>query len=439
MSEQTPKLSLPYIMAAQAQKHVTHNEAIRALDALTQLTIVDRDLTSPPISPAEGACYIIAATATCAWASKETEIAAYQDGAWAYYPPIEGWTAWLQDEDELVVYDGSAWQSPGPKSLNPATGAMLGVNATADATNRLSVNSEAVLLNREVDDITLTLNKESGSDDASLTLKTAFSTRALLGLLGNDDLTLKVSPDGTVFHTGLTVDKDTGNVAIGTSSDVNNKLLVSGQNNLFTNAGPLNIVMNKGASGDDLSFTLQSNFSARALIGLLGNDDLTVKVTPDGSTYHDAIVIDKDNGAVSHPKSSKFSAYVNFDRYIPADSWSLIDNNNARHNNQGDWGAGIFTAPTEGYYLFGAGYRFKANGSVPSDIRVGLSINAATPTADRTSTSGDATIVTLQSSVQVTALLHLSAADTVRAMAYMTTNDGYVEADSNVFWGCRLP
>src|SRR5690606_5997668 len=48
----TPNLDLPYIMGAQAQKHVTHNEAIRKLDALVQLAVLDRDLTAPPTSPA---------------------------------------------------------------------------------------------------------------------------------------------------------------------------------------------------------------------------------------------------------------------------------------------------------------------------------------------------------------------------------------------------
>ena len=41
--DETPNLTLPYIMAAQAQKHVTHNEALRALDAVVQLSVLDRD------------------------------------------------------------------------------------------------------------------------------------------------------------------------------------------------------------------------------------------------------------------------------------------------------------------------------------------------------------------------------------------------------------
>ena len=44
----TPNLSLPYILPGQAQKHVTHNEAITALDAITQLAVLDRTRTAPP-------------------------------------------------------------------------------------------------------------------------------------------------------------------------------------------------------------------------------------------------------------------------------------------------------------------------------------------------------------------------------------------------------
>jgi len=105
----TPNLNLPYIAAAQAQKHVTHNEAILALDAIVQIAVVDRDLATPPSSPDEGDRYIVAATATGAWAGQETNIAAWQDGAWAFYAPGEGWLAWIADENVLLAFDGSAW------------------------------------------------------------------------------------------------------------------------------------------------------------------------------------------------------------------------------------------------------------------------------------------------------------------------------------------
>ena len=60
----TTHLALPLIAAAQAQKHVTHNEALRSLDALVMLSVDDRDLSAPPGSPTEGARYLVKATGT---------------------------------------------------------------------------------------------------------------------------------------------------------------------------------------------------------------------------------------------------------------------------------------------------------------------------------------------------------------------------------------
>ncbi len=43
----TTHLQLPYLAAAQAQKHITHNEALRLLDAMVQLAVLDRTRTAP--------------------------------------------------------------------------------------------------------------------------------------------------------------------------------------------------------------------------------------------------------------------------------------------------------------------------------------------------------------------------------------------------------
>ncbi|MCC0809144.1 DUF2793 domain-containing protein, partial [Methylobacterium sp. W2] len=48
MSQTTDNLALPLIAAAQAGKHVTHNEALVVLDRLVQLACLDKDLTAPP-------------------------------------------------------------------------------------------------------------------------------------------------------------------------------------------------------------------------------------------------------------------------------------------------------------------------------------------------------------------------------------------------------
>ncbi len=67
--ENSPNLSLPYIMPSQAQKHVTHNEALVALDAIIQLAVLDKDVGAPPLSPGEGDRYLVAAGADGIWVS----------------------------------------------------------------------------------------------------------------------------------------------------------------------------------------------------------------------------------------------------------------------------------------------------------------------------------------------------------------------------------
>lgn len=211
----TPNLDLPYIAAAQAQKHVTHNEAIRALDAVVQLSVLDRMLTSPPGSPADGGRYIIAAGATGAWSGHDLEIAAWQDSAWSFYAPAAGWLAWVGDEGALLAFDGADWISASASAALQGV-PMVGVNATADTTNRLAVASDASLFNHAGSGHQHKINKNAAGDTASLLLQTGLSGRAEIGLTGNDDLTVKVSADGSSWSEAIIIDRSTGRVGIGT-------------------------------------------------------------------------------------------------------------------------------------------------------------------------------------------------------------------------------
>ena len=107
----TTKLILPMIEAAQAQKHVTHNEALLTLDAVVQLSVADRDLADPPSGPADGDSYIVPAAASGAWAGNGGNLATWQDGTWRIRTPRTGWLAWVEDERCLCVFDGAAWLS----------------------------------------------------------------------------------------------------------------------------------------------------------------------------------------------------------------------------------------------------------------------------------------------------------------------------------------
>lgn len=109
--ETTANLQLPYLMPSQAQKRVTHNEALAILDAIVQLAVLHRDLSSPPGAPEEGDRYIVATGATGAWAGQDDKVAVYQDGAWAFLSPRAGWLALIADEGAFFHFTGSAWAS----------------------------------------------------------------------------------------------------------------------------------------------------------------------------------------------------------------------------------------------------------------------------------------------------------------------------------------
>jgi hypothetical protein len=143
MSDATTHLLLPYILAAQAQKHVTHNEALRILDGLVQLSVLDRNLTSPPGSPADGDRYIVGSGATGDWAGWDLNVALWTDGAWLRLAPRTGWRAWVEDEGLLLVYDGGNWIGTTPDVLQNM--ALFGLGTAADASNPFSAKLNAAL------------------------------------------------------------------------------------------------------------------------------------------------------------------------------------------------------------------------------------------------------------------------------------------------------
>jgi hypothetical protein len=296
----TTHLLLPYILAAQAQKHVTHNEALRLLDGLVQLSVLDRDLTAPPASPADSDQYIVGSGATGDWAGWDLNVALWTDGAWLRLPTRTGWRAWAEDEG-LLVCTGTARTAP------------------------------------------------------------------LLAELQN-----------------LT------RIGIGTAASGSDVLSVAGTNALFASSRSFGLKISKQASADDAALAFQIGLSTRALIGLLGSDDLGITVSPDGTTYHQALVIDRSSARIRLPRHPKFSGYCNYDQSGPASTWFRVDINIARHNDQAALLAGgVFKAPHEGIYQFGGAILLKTSGTAPTQISLGLAVNGAIPNQDTWGRAGE--------------------------------------------------
>jgi hypothetical protein len=118
----TPKLGLPEFAPAQALPETKANDVSRRVEQGAGLFIVaDKDATSPPGSPAQGVAYIVAASATGAWSGHDGEIAYYQNTAWKFIVPGEGFFAWVLDESALYHFLSSAWSTYAVGGLGTAS------------------------------------------------------------------------------------------------------------------------------------------------------------------------------------------------------------------------------------------------------------------------------------------------------------------------------
>lgn len=214
-------MSLPLIAGEQALKHITHNEALATLDMLVQLSVEQRDLVTPPGSPTEGQTFGIGSSATGDWLGRDGSLATWTTAGWRFAVPQEGWLLWDKNTGGAFVYlagDWSGWEGTFTALQNLS---MLGVNTTADATNKLAVRTNAVLMtaldvaSSGTGDMRVALNKETDSDTAGFVFQSGYSARAEIGLVGDTDFAFKVSPDGSAFYTGISIDKDNGFVTFG--------------------------------------------------------------------------------------------------------------------------------------------------------------------------------------------------------------------------------
>ena len=109
---ETTQLGLPLVQPAQAQKHVTVNEAFARLDALAQITLTGAG-TVAPSAPADGAIYAVQSGALGDWIGEVGRLALFLNGGWLFVTPQIGWRAWRLDLGVSVTFDGVDWVAGG--------------------------------------------------------------------------------------------------------------------------------------------------------------------------------------------------------------------------------------------------------------------------------------------------------------------------------------
>jgi len=229
----TPKLSLPYLLPSQAQKHVTVNETLTVVDALLMGAIKSAGLNAPPLERSAGDAFLIAGEPSGEWESRSGKLAVWVDDAWMFFEPNPGWRLWNIEQEHLTLFDGAEWNEISGGAADFQNIAQLGVGTSADANNPLSVRGPGALFTAletsegGSGDIRVSVNAEDAGHTASIIFQSAFSGRSEVGLTTAGNFAVRTSPDGSNWSDALTIDPATNNVGIGTDPSPTDTLTVA--------------------------------------------------------------------------------------------------------------------------------------------------------------------------------------------------------------------
>lgn len=220
MSDQSPRLGLPFVRAGQLQKHVTVNESLIRLDSLVQTAVQSRGRNSPPQVVVEGEMFILGNAPSGDWANYQAGQMVVADfNGWRVLEPHDGQIAFILEEEAAVIWSLDQWQPLGECLGGVLSVQQLGIGATPDANNPFSARLNKALWTAKPTtddgdgDLRFTFNKQADSNTASLLFQSNWQGRAEIGLTGDDDLRLKVSADGNVWREAFSVDRATGVVS----------------------------------------------------------------------------------------------------------------------------------------------------------------------------------------------------------------------------------
>lgn len=142
----TSRFALPLLAIAQAQKEVTHNEALARIDALIHAAVEAGPIADPPAEPASGQCWLVGAAATGAWADQDDALALWTAGGWRFIPPREGMAVTRLTDGVRLRFEAGAWTAPGA-IYAPAGGSTIDAEArSAIATLILHLAAQGILI-----------------------------------------------------------------------------------------------------------------------------------------------------------------------------------------------------------------------------------------------------------------------------------------------------
>lgn len=108
-TDMSDRFALPFLSSGQAQKEMTHNEALAIIDMLLHARAESAGLSAPPGGASAGQCWIVAASASAEWTGHEGELACLTSGGWRFAAPRAGVRVMVADEGAIRAYDGAGW------------------------------------------------------------------------------------------------------------------------------------------------------------------------------------------------------------------------------------------------------------------------------------------------------------------------------------------
>ncbi|MEQ1688246.1 MAG: DUF2793 domain-containing protein [Sphingopyxis sp.] len=118
---ETTRLALPLLTAGQAQKEITHNEALTLVDALLFPMVEATGLNTPPSAPVTGQCWLVGTTPTGAWAGMAYKLALWTSAGWRFAALPQGARVAVGSNWKQWNRSASGWQAP-PSVAAPAGG-----------------------------------------------------------------------------------------------------------------------------------------------------------------------------------------------------------------------------------------------------------------------------------------------------------------------------
>lgn len=134
MSENaTANHDLPLLMPAQAQKHVTVNDALMRLDGMVDLVLQSLQRVTPPATPVDGMCWGVPALAQGAWQGQSGKIAIAANGGWVFVTPRAGGRAFVADQGVNAIHNGTGWIA-GAVNLGAHGSGLVAMQQTTEVT-----------------------------------------------------------------------------------------------------------------------------------------------------------------------------------------------------------------------------------------------------------------------------------------------------------------